>query len=125
MKDEGGRMRATDLNDDSNSEPIDSTVLSGTNVPSSSFILPPSSLRSAPPSSFRLHPSSLRVLLWDIDGTLIHSLRTGGYKDYLVPAVEHVFGTAGRLAQMRVSGMTDLQIIAEALRDEGISNEHL
>jgi len=109
-KDEDGRMKATDLNDDSNSEPIHSTVLSGPNVPPSSFILP---------------PSSFRVLLWDIDGTLIHSLRAGGYKDYLIPAVEHVFGTSGRLAQMRVSGMTDLQIIAEALRDEGISHEHL
>src|SRR5712671_4085826 len=110
MKDEGGGMKATDLNDDSNVETIDGSVLSGTEVPSSSFILP---------------PSSLRILLWDIDGTLIHSLRAGGYKEYMIPAVEHVFGTAGRLAQMRVSGMTDLQIIAEALHDEGFSNEHL
>src|SRR6266851_4209976 len=109
MKDEGGRMKATDLNDDSNAERLHNTV----------------SGHDFPPSSFVLHPSSLRILLWDIDGTLIHSLRAGGYKEYLIPAVEHVFGTAGRLAQMRVSGMTDLQIIAEALRDEEFSNEHL
>jgi phosphoglycolate phosphatase len=118
MRDEGGRMKATDLNDDSNVETLHNNVSSCTEVPSSSFILPPSSLRNVP-------PSSLRILLWDIDGTLIHSLRAGGYKEYMIPAVEHVFGTAGRLAQMRVSGMTDLQIIAEALRDEGFSNERL
>ena len=112
-------MKATDLNDDDfKVEAIDGTVLAGTDVPPSSFILPPSSLRN-------VLPSSLRILLWDIDGTLIHSLRAGGYKEYMIPAVEHVFGTAGQLAQMRVSGMTDLQIIAEALRDEGFSNENL
>ena len=110
MKDQGGRMKATDLNDDSKFETRLNTGLSSTEVPSSSFILP---------------PSSLRVILWDIDGTLIHSLRAGGYKDYMIPTVEHVFGTAGRLAQMRVSGMTDLQIIAEALSDEGFSHEHV
>lgn len=70
-------------------------------------------------------PSSLRVLLWDIDGTLIRSARTGAFKDYTVPMLEEVFGTAGRLPEMRVSGMTDLQIIGEALRDEGFTNENI
>jgi phosphoglycolate phosphatase-like HAD superfamily hydrolase len=69
--------------------------------------------------------SDLRILLWDIDGTLIHSLRPGAYKDYIIPALEGVFGTSGQLAQMKVSGMTDLQIIAEALRDEGFTHEHV
>ncbi len=54
----------------------------------------------------------LRILLWDIDGTLIRSVKTGGYKDYTIPVLKEVFGTAGRLATMRVSGMTDMQIIA-------------
>ncbi|MEP6568597.1 MAG: HAD hydrolase-like protein [Acidobacteriota bacterium] len=76
-------------------------------------------------SSFIPHPSSLRILLWDIDGTLIRSARTGAFKDYTVPMLEEVFGTAGRLPEMRVSGMTDLQIIGEALRDEGFTNEHI
>ena len=66
---------------------------------------------------------SVRILLWDIDGTLIRSVRTGAYKDYTIPALEDVFGTSGQLSQMRVSGMTDLQIIAEALRDEGFTRE--
>ena len=66
---------------------------------------------------------SLRILLWDIDGTLIRSVRTAAYKDYTIPALEDVFGTSGHLAHMKVSGMTDLQIVAEALRDEGFTHE--
>lgn len=69
----------------------------------------------------RVSPS--RVLLWDIDGTLIRSARTGAFKDYTIPMLEKVFGTAGRLAAMQVSGMTDLQIVAEALRDEGFTHQ--
>jgi len=68
---------------------------------------------------------SLRILLWDIDGTLIRSARTGAFKDYTIPMLEGVFGTSGILAEMRVSGMTDLQIVAEALRPAGFTHEHI
>jgi len=69
-------------------------------------------------------PEDLRVLLWDIDGTLLRSLRAGAFKDYTVPVLENIFGTAGRMHEMHgVSGMTDLQIIGEALRDEGITHD--
>lgn len=67
----------------------------------------------------------MRILLWDIDGTLIRSMRTGAYKDYTIPVLEEIFGTAGRLADMQVSGMTDLQIVFEALRDAGISQDDI
>ena len=67
-------------------------------------------------SSIIVPHSSLRILLWDIDGTLIHSLRRGAFKDYTIPMLEEVFGTAGRLPEMVVAGMTDLQIVAEALK---------
>jgi phosphoglycolate phosphatase-like HAD superfamily hydrolase len=67
----------------------------------------------------------LRILLWDIDGTLIRSLRSGAFKDYTIPVLEAVFGTAGRLPETRVSGMTDLQIVGEALRHEGFTHEHV
>ena len=69
------------------------------------------------------HPAAedLRVLLWDIDGTLMRSRRRDAYKDYTVPVLENIFGTAGRLREMTVSGMTDLQIVVEALRDEGFT----
>ena len=69
--------------------------------------------------------TDLRILLWDIDGTLIRSVRTGGYKDYTIPVLEEIFGTSGQLSTMRVSGMTDLQIIAEALRDEGYTHDDI
>ncbi len=79
---------------------------------------------SASPS-LRVAASALRVLLWDIDGTLLHSARRGAFKDYTIPMLEGVFGTAGKLPEMQVSGMTDLQIVAEALRDEGFTQEHI
>src|ERR1044071_9018714 len=69
--------------------------------------------------------SDLRILLWDIDGTLIRSLRVGGYKLYTIPVLEEIFGTSGQLGTMRVSGMTDLQIIAEALREEGFTHDDI
>jgi len=69
--------------------------------------------------------NDIRILLWDIDGTLIRSARTDAFKDYTIPVLEHVFGTAGRLAEMRVSGMTDLQIVLEALRHEGFTPDHI
>ena len=68
---------------------------------------------------------SLRILLWDLDGTLVRGTRYGIFKDYTVPMLESVFGTAGCLAEMIVSGMTDLQIVEEALRGEGITREHI
>ena len=67
----------------------------------------------------------MRILLWDIDGTLMRSVRTGAYKDYTIPVLEEIFGTSGRLADMQVSGMTDLQILYEALSVEGFSQDDL
>ena len=67
----------------------------------------------------------MRILLWDIDGTLIRSAQAGAYKLYTIPVLEEIFGTAGRLADMQVSGMTDLQIVIEALRDAGISQDEI
>lgn len=65
--------------------------------------------------------SSLRILLWDLDGTLVHGKRYGVFKDYTVPMLEAVFGTSGSLKGMIVSGMTDLQIVEESLRGTGIT----
>lgn len=67
----------------------------------------------------------MRILLWDIDGTLIRSAKPGAYKEYTIPVLEEIFGTAGRLADMQVSGMTDLQIVIEALSDAGVSQEEI
>ena len=67
----------------------------------------------------------MRILLWDIDGTLIRSVRTGAYKDYTIPVLEEIFGTSGRLGEMQVSGMTDLQIVYEALSDHGFTQDEI
>lgn len=72
-----------------------------------------------------INKSSLRVLLWDLDGTLVRGQRYGVFKDYTVPMLTRVFGTAGSLGGMMVSGMTDLQIVEEALRGEGITREQI
>jgi phosphoglycolate phosphatase-like HAD superfamily hydrolase len=72
-----------------------------------------------------MNGEELRVVLWDIDGTLVRSRRNGFFKDYTAPVLLRVFGTSGRLGEMGVSGMTDLQIISEALRDEGFTPEHV
>ena len=69
--------------------------------------------------------SDLRIILWDIDGTLVRTRRRGVFRDYTAPVLLRVFGTAGRLEELSVSGMTDLQIIAEALRDEGYTAEQV
>jgi phosphoglycolate phosphatase-like HAD superfamily hydrolase len=64
-------------------------------------------------------------LLWDLDGTLVRGKRYGVFKDYTVPMLESVFGTAGCLPDMIVSGMTDLQIVEESLRSEGVTREEI
>ena len=69
--------------------------------------------------------SDLRIILWDIDGTLVRTRRQGVFKDYTTPVLVRAFGTAGRLHELSVSGMTDLQIVAEALRDEGFTAEQI
>jgi len=65
------------------------------------------------------------LVLFDIDGTLIRTLRMEAFKDYTIPMLEAVFGTAGRLPEMKVSGMTDLQIVSEALQQEGFTQDHI
>ena len=66
-----------------------------------------------------------RILLWDIDGTLLRSTVQGGYKKYFSETMRRVYGSAGNLENMIPSGMTDTQIMYEALRDEGFEPEHI
>lgn len=68
---------------------------------------------------------AVRVILFDIDGTLMLSERADVYKEYTAPVLESLFGTAGRLNDLKASGMTDLQIVCESLRDEGYTHEHV
>jgi phosphoglycolate phosphatase len=66
-----------------------------------------------------------RIILWDIDGTLMTSAQAGAYKNYFAPALEKVFGTSGDLDGITVSGMTDFQIAFEALEKEGFTVEQI
>jgi len=77
------------------------------------------------PGSQIVNESSIRILLWDLDGTLVRGERYGVFKDYTVPMLKTVFGTSGSLGEMMVSGMTDLQIVEEALKCEGITRDHI
>ena len=67
----------------------------------------------------------LRILLWDIDGTLMRSVRHGEYKKYFAPAMKKVYGSCGKLDSLKVSGMTDTQIMYESLCDEGFTPEQI
>jgi phosphoglycolate phosphatase-like HAD superfamily hydrolase len=73
----------------------------------------------------KIQNPNVRVLLWDIDGTLLRSTRVGAFKEYFAPALKEVYGSSGRLAEMSVSGMTDSQIAYEALKSEGFSTEKI
>jgi len=87
--------------------------------------VPPLSTSPRPTLSPSSSPEDLRIVLWDIDGTLVRTRRQGVFKDYTTPVLVRVFGTAGRLGELSVSGMTDLQIVSEALRDEGFTGEQI
>ena len=69
----------------------------------------------------KIQYQNVRILLWDIDGTLLISTRQGAYKEYFAATMKKVYGSAGNLDEMQVSGKTDTQIIYEALRDEGFT----
>ncbi len=73
----------------------------------------------------KVQNQDVRILLWDIDGTLTRSIRQGSYKEYFAAAMEKVYGSRGNLDLIQASGMTDTQIMFEALRDEGFTPEKI
>ncbi len=70
-------------------------------------------------------PENLRILLWDIDGTLMRSTMQGGYRKYFAATMTKIFGSAGTLDQITPSGMTDPQIMYEALKNDGFKPEQI
>src|SRR2546423_15125361 len=74
-----------------------------------------------PPLSPSSSPEDLRIVLWDIDGTLVRTRRQGVFKDYTTPVLVRVFGTAGRLRELSGAGVTALQIVPGGLRGEGLT----
>jgi len=63
----------------------------------------------------------MRVLLFDIDGTLIHGHGVG--HKALVEAMQDVFGTAGTHEEYDWRGKTDPLIVSDLLRQAGIPEE--
>ena len=76
-------------------------------------------------NSDTVSPKDLKILLWDIDGTLMRSTVQGGYKKYFSATMRKVFGSAGTLDDIIPSGMTDTQIMFEALKSEGFKSEQI
>ena len=76
-------------------------------------------------NSIEIPTSEIRVLLWDIDGTLMRSTQPGAFREYFATVMKKIYGSAGKLADLKVSGMTDTQIFYEALKDEGFTPEQI
>ena len=66
---------------------------------------------------------SSRLVLFDIDGTLLHSAGCGHAATRL--AVADVFGTPGLIDEVNFAGKTDWQILLEALQPAGITPGHI
>jgi phosphoglycolate phosphatase-like HAD superfamily hydrolase len=63
----------------------------------------------------------LRVILFDIDGTLIRAVRRGEYRGLIRDMLIDIFGTYGRIGEVDFAGKTDLAIYREALEPAGVS----
>ncbi len=65
--------------------------------------------------------TNVRAVLFDIDGTLITTVRRREYRDFIHSMLLDVFGTCGRIREVDFAGKTDLAIYREALECEGIT----
>ncbi len=64
-----------------------------------------------------------RILLFDIDGTLIRAVRRPEYRYLMQDMLTEIFGTYGRISEVDFGGRTDLSIYREALECEGVTME--
>ena len=65
----------------------------------------------------------IRILLFDIDGTLIRAVRRPEYRGRIRGMLDGIFGTCGRIDEVDFSGRTDMAIYREALECEGFTAE--
>jgi phosphoglycolate phosphatase-like HAD superfamily hydrolase len=63
----------------------------------------------------------IRVVFWDIDGTLLTTARAGVFA--LEDAAREVLGVDASFAELRTSGLTDWEVAALAIRTAGHSDE--
>lgn len=69
----------------------------------------------------KIYNQDVRILLWDIDGTLLQSTRAGGFREYFAKALEKTYGTQGKIFEVKAAGITDTQIVLQALKDDGFT----
>lgn len=62
-----------------------------------------------------------KVVLFDVDGTLIKTVRRREYRGLIHGMLLDIFGTCGRISEVDFAGKTDLAIYREALECEGIT----
>ena len=65
----------------------------------------------------------MRLLLFDIDGTLIRTSGIG--RQVMRLALEQVVGSAGQIESYPFAGKTDLGIISDLLREIGLSDDEI
>ena len=68
---------------------------------------------------------NLRVILFDIDGTLIRAVRRPEYRGRIRQMLLDQFGTCGRISEVDFGGKTDLAIYREALECEGFTTAQI
>jgi phosphoglycolate phosphatase-like HAD superfamily hydrolase len=67
----------------------------------------------------------VRVVLFDIDGTLIRAVRRPEYRGRIRAMLVNLFGTCGRINEVDFSGKTDMAIYREALECEGFGVDEI
>lgn len=82
------------------------------------------SSQQAPSDGSQL-PADFRVILFDIDGTLIKAVRRPEYRGRMRQMLLDIFGTCGRISEVDFGGKTDLAIYREALECEGVTPESI
>jgi phosphoglycolate phosphatase len=83
--------------------------------------LPPAADHRPPATGHRSPATEVRAVLFDIDGTLIKTVRRGEYRGLIHEMLLDIFGTCGRISEVDFAGKTDLAIYREALDREGIT----
>lgn len=72
-------------------------------------------------NNMEMENNHFRIVLFDIDGTLIKTVRRVEYRGLIHSMLLDVFGTCGRISDVDFAGRTDLAIYREALECEGIT----
>lgn len=68
-------------------------------------------------------PHNHRILLFDIDGTLLNPANEG--RVCLTQALTEVYGTAGPIEGFPMAGKTDWQIVAELMTEAGLPDDQI